>query len=134
MRTVQPGELLRATIIAIGDIRLNAHSVIRYLGVILAFVGTLFIFVPFYPVFPIFWLDSSWEYAINEAVFQNMVFGRDVIYTVGPLASVGTHMYHPATDSFMLWIGIFVAITSFCGCLVLSRGSYLIVLLPLVIS
>jgi hypothetical protein len=134
MTTVRPGKSLGARIIAIRDIWAGAHSCLRYVALILAFVGTLIVFVPFYPVFPVFKLDSSWAYAMNEAVFKNMVFGRDVIFTCGPLASVYTHMYHPATDSSMLGVGIFLAATLFAGCLVLCRGSYLILLLPLIIS
>src|SRR5690242_9960666 len=102
-------------IISMGGIGADAHSGIRYLILALAFFATLFVFVPFYPVFPVFKLDSSWAYALNEAVYKNMVFGRDVIFTAGPLASVYTHIYHPATDTSMLAICLLVASTFFAG-------------------
>ena len=134
MRTVRPSELFSLTIIPAGDNEPNTHSVTRYVAFVLAFIGTLFVSAPFYPQFPILDWGSSWEYAINQAIFQNMVFGRDVISTIGPLASVYTHMYHPASDSSMLGVSIFVAAAFFAGCLALSRGNYLILALPLILS
>lgn len=47
-------------------------------------------------------LDPSWRYAINEAVAKGMVFGRDIIFTMGPYGSVYSGMYHPDTDSLIL--------------------------------
>jgi hypothetical protein len=134
MRTARPDELFGPVFGAIGDIGANAQSRLRYFALSLAFAGTLFVFVPFYPVFPVFSLDASWAYAMNEAVFRNMVFGRDVIFTFGPLASLSTHMYHPVTDSAMLAFTILFAPAFFAGCIVLCRGSYLILLLPLMVS
>jgi hypothetical protein len=55
------------------------------------------LFLPFQPVMPRVGLDPSWLLAVNEAVARGLVFGRDVIYTVGPLASIWNQTYHPAT-------------------------------------
>jgi hypothetical protein len=134
LRSVRSGKLLRATIIAAGDIVADAHSGMRSFAFILAFVATLFIFVPFYPGFPGFGGHSSWIYAMNEAISRNMVFGRDVVFTFGPLASVYSRIYHPATDPSMLGFGTFFAAAFFAGGLALCRGSYLILALPLIIS
>ena len=51
---------------------------------------------------PTFGLDPSLEYALNEAVGQGYVFGRDVIFTFGPLASLYWQLYSPATDTIMM--------------------------------
>src|SRR5271156_2420572 len=126
LRNVRTDDALRATIIAARNLVADSHSGMRSFACILAFVATLFVFVPFYPSFPILSLDSSWPYAMNEAIFQNRVFGRDIIFTYGPLASVSTHMYHPATDASVLGFGIFFAATFFTGCLALSLRPYLI--------
>ncbi|WP_348262174.1 hypothetical protein P8935_20510 [Telmatobacter sp. DSM 110680] len=40
-------------------------------------------------------LTPSWEYGLNEAVAQRLVFGKDLVFTFGPYASVYTHLYHP---------------------------------------
>ena len=58
--------------------------------------------MPFSPAMPTFGLDPSLEYALNEAVGQGYVFGRDVIFTFGPLASVYWQLYSPATDTMMM--------------------------------
>jgi hypothetical protein len=134
VKTARRGELLRAAILATGNTGADAHSVIRYLALTLTFVGTLFVFVPFYPRFPSFGGQSSWVYAMNEAISRNMVFGRDVVFTSGPLASVYTRIYHPATDPLMLGLGSFFAAAFFAGGLALCRGSYLILALPLILS
>ena len=106
----------------------------RYSAVILALVGTFFVLVPFFPDFPILALDPSWMYAMNEAVAKHLVFGRDVIFTFGPLSSIETHMYHPATDASALGFSIFLATAFFAACLALGRGSCLILALPLILS
>ena len=54
------------------------------------------------PVFRPPALDPSLAYALNEAVGQGYVFGRDVIFTFGPLASVYWQLYSPATDTMMM--------------------------------
>jgi hypothetical protein len=41
--------------------------------------------VPALPVATATGLDSSWIYGINIAHFQRMVFGRDIVFTYGPL-------------------------------------------------
>jgi hypothetical protein len=64
-------------------------------------VAWLFL-IPLSPAMPTAGQDPSWEYALNEAVAQGYVFGRDVIFTFGPLASVYTQVYSPATDTIML--------------------------------
>jgi len=55
------------------------------------------------PSFPGAGVELSWEYASNEAVARHLVFGRDIVFTIGPLASILTRMYHPATDWIMLF-------------------------------
>jgi len=59
-------------------------------------------FMPLQPSYPVASLDSSWQYALNEAVARQLVFGRDIVFTFGPLASVYTGMYLPQTDWIML--------------------------------
>jgi len=47
-------------------------------------------------------LDSAWAFGMNQAVAQQLVFGRDIIFTYGPYAPVLTKMYHPGTDRLMM--------------------------------
>lgn len=58
--------------------------------------------IRFNPLFPAADLDSSWAYAMNEAVARGLVFGKDIIFTFGPYASVYTAQFHPGTDTLML--------------------------------
>ncbi|MBE7942221.1 MULTISPECIES: hypothetical protein [Ramlibacter] len=71
-------------------------------GVVLGLGVCLLVFVPFLPSFPAAGLDLSWMYAMNEAVGRQLRFGRDIIFTFGPLASIYTQQYHPATDGLMV--------------------------------
>lgn len=111
-------------------VRLGVSFVLSVITVLIIFL----LLLRFYPTFPALGLDSSWVYAMNEATFQNKLFGKDVIFTYGPLASIYTHMYHPGTDASILGFSIFF-VSAFCaGCFYLSRGNYLILALPLILS
>ena len=54
-------------------------------------------------------IDQSWFYALNEAVAEGRLFGQEVIFTLGPLASVVTQTFHPATDTIMMLGGTLYA-------------------------
>lgn len=68
-------------------------------------------FAPWLPGYPDTNLDPSWQYAMNEAVARGLVFGRDMIFTYGPYASVFTRMYHPATDSLAMVGALYLALS-----------------------
>lgn len=74
----------------------------RYALEVLAALTVLAVFVPFTPELPGMGNDPSWRFAINQAVAQGLVFGRDIVHPYGPYASVLTGHYHPATDGLML--------------------------------
>jgi hypothetical protein len=65
----------------------------------------------FLPDMPGAGLDPSWSVSLNQAVAQHLNFGRDIAFTYGPFASVVTHYYSPATDSRMLFGGIYLSIS-----------------------
>jgi hypothetical protein len=69
-----------------------------------AMVATLLFIIPLSPSFPSVGLDISWEYGLNEAVARHLVFGRDIVFTLGPLGLVFANMYHPATNWIMLFV------------------------------
>jgi len=54
--------------------------------------------------------DSEWALALSQAVADRLVFGRDVLFTLGPWGPVYTGQYHPGTDSMMLAGGTVVAL------------------------
>jgi hypothetical protein len=68
----------------------------------LALIFTALFLIPFSPAMPEAGLDASWRYALNEAVAEGQVFGQGVIFTFGPLGSVFTGTFHPATDTIMM--------------------------------
>jgi hypothetical protein len=77
-------------------------------------------------------LDPSWGYALNEAVAQGRVFGRDLIFTFGPLGSIYTASYDPGTDTIMM-IGSVVYVLGFSAAFALLAHPWryaLLVLLP----
>lgn len=79
------------------------RSVPKQVIVLLALLLTCLAFIPFSPWMPRAGLDPSWCYAINEAVERGLVFGRDLIFTFGPMGSVYSTAYGPGTDFQMLW-------------------------------
>ena len=76
-------------------------------------VTVVCVFVPFWPVLPLGDSEASWAFGLNQAVAQGMVFGRDILYTLGPYAAMYTRTYHPATDQFIttgaLYLGLLFA-------------------------
>lgn len=71
------------------------------------------VFIPLSPLMPMEGLDNSWMFGINQAVGQKLAFGRDIIFTFGPYASVYTKEYHPATD-FLMLLGSSCLAISYC--------------------
>lgn len=57
---------------------------------------------PFATPMPNASLDGSWAFAMNVATAEHLRFGKDIIFTFGPLASIYTNVYHPGTDVLML--------------------------------
>jgi hypothetical protein len=95
-----------------------------------------FLLVPWTPQMPAAGLDASWEYALNEAVARHFVFGRNFVYTEGPLGSVYTTLYGPATDALMLAGSGLLALALCAGVATLAwpRNLYVLFFLPIVVA
>ena len=77
------------------------------------------------PGMPQVGLDSSWEFALNQAMAQGLTFGKDIIFTFGPYVSLYTHRYHPAIDTTYFMGGLYLT-TAYWLCLaVMMRGEKL---------
>lgn len=77
--------------------------------------------VPLSPDMPQAGLDPSWMLAINQAVAQGLVFGREVVFTFGPYAAIYTHVFHPATDTLALAGSFHVVLGFWLGFFALTR-------------
>jgi hypothetical protein len=80
------------------------------------------VFVPFSPEMPAAGLDPSWMHSMNEAVAQGFAFGKDIIFTFGPYASIYTKTYHPATDFMMIGGSLYLALSYWICLVVLIKG------------
>lgn len=88
----------------------------------LALLATvLAVFVPLSPKMPQVNLDPSWAYGVNQAVAQGLIFGRDLIFTFGPYASIYSTFYHPATDGLMVWGSLYLALSFWFGLMIVSK-------------
>ena len=67
---------------------------------VLLFITLICIFVPFSPAMPGEGLDPSWVFGMNQAVAQGFAFGRDLIFTFGPYASIYTKTFHCLCNVF----------------------------------
>ncbi|MFA6036677.1 MAG: hypothetical protein WC748_00990 [Legionellales bacterium] len=94
----------------------------RMLFLLLIITALFIVFVPVHPHMPASGLDSSWVYGMNEAVSQGLVFGKDLIFTFGPYASIYTKTYHLATDHLMLLGSLYLAIAYMVAFLFLARS------------
>lgn len=72
---------------------------------------TLVLFcLPLAPLMPGWGLDASFALAVAQAQADGLVFGRQVIFTLGPYAPLYTALYHPGTDDLMLAAGSLLAV------------------------
>lgn len=105
----------------------------NFLVVTFAITTTLAVFVPLNPRMPLSGLDPSWAFSMNEAVAQNLSFGKDIIFTFGPYAAIYTQLYHPATDHLMVFGSLFLALCYSVALLYLARGGKLYRLLAFLV-
>ena len=96
-------------------------------------ITVLAIFIPFNPTMPSKGLDPSWVFAMNEGVARHMSFGKEIIFTFGPYASILTRTYSPATDGRMMWGSLLLAVSYGTALLFLSRGEKRYILLILLL-
>jgi len=81
------------------------------------------VFVPFSPMMPAGNIDPSWVFGINEAVAQGLVFGREIVYTFGPYASIFTKGYHPATDQLMIAGSLYLGLSYAAAVFLVTRNA-----------
>lgn len=84
------------------DILLWLRNKKNSLATILLAINLIVMIVPLAPMMPSAQLDPSWMLGVNQALAQDLVFGRDFIFTIGPYGSLYTLQYHPATDFLMV--------------------------------
>lgn len=102
--------------------RTGAFAALRY--AVFALIALLVIdaCVPLAPFMPRAGIDGSWMYALNQAVAHQLAFGREIVFTFGPYASVFTHVYDPATLSRMLaGSGLVAVVYLLCLAVLLRR-------------
>jgi hypothetical protein len=95
----------------------------RYLVGLFLSLTILAIFVPLTPTMPRSGLDLSWAFGLNQAVSQHFVFGKDIVFTFGPYASIYTRVFHPATDHLMIWGSLLLGLGYSFMVLLLARGA-----------
>jgi hypothetical protein len=69
--------------------------------------------VPVSPLMPSVGLDPSWRLAINRATADGLQFGRDIVFTYGPLGAVLTRLYEPGLRLLTSSAAVFLA----AGCI-----------------
>jgi hypothetical protein len=80
---------------------------ILWLVLLITIIAT---FVPFSPGMPAPGLDPSWQFGMNQATAQGLSFGKEIIFTFGPYASIYTKSYHPSIDLMMVSGSLYLAI------------------------
>lgn len=96
-----------------------------------AIITTLAIFVPLSPGMPLYGLDQSWFFSMNQVEAQNLKIGKEIIFNFGPYASIYTRSYHPATDHLMIFGSLFLGLCYAVALLYLSKDKkpYLLAIL-----
>lgn len=85
------------------------------------------------PRFPTAGLDPSWGFGLSVAASKHLVFGRDIIYTFGPLSTLYSGFWTPDGHaltvllSFIIAFGLSYFVYSF-----FAKAGYLVKLLLIV--
>src|ERR1700683_2221542 len=119
---------------------LSRATVLSKLGPICFYIflsiAVLAVFIPLNPRMPSRGVDASWQFAMNQAVSRHLSFGKDIMFTYGPYASLCTRTYDAATDRRMIWGSTLLALSYITAVLFLAAGKkrYLIVIFLLFFS
>ncbi|MBK7539464.1 MAG: hypothetical protein IPI49_29715 [Myxococcales bacterium] len=89
----------------------------------LLLVTAIAVFALFDPAMPGVKLDEAWAIGMNQALAQGLVFGRDIVFTFGPYASVFSEAYHPATDALTLLACVHLALCFWAALAYLCRDA-----------
>jgi hypothetical protein len=97
-------------------------KIVSVLFVLWIAVTALALFIPLNPRMPSKGIDASWEFAMNEAVARHMSFGKQVMFTYGPYASILTRTYSPATDRRMVLGSLLLGLSYVAAVFYMQRG------------
>lgn len=103
--------------------RSKLGQAIDYILWFVLFITIIGIFVPFSPEMPGSGVDWSWAVGMNQAMAQGLSFGKEIIFTFGPYASVYTKAYHPSTDFMMLGASLYLALSCWASLVLLLKDS-----------
>jgi len=85
-------------------------------------ITALAVFIPLNPSMPSRGIDPSYAFAMNQAVARHLSFGREIVFTYGPYASIGTRMYDPVTDRRMMLGSLLLGVCYVTGLMFVARG------------
>ena len=92
---------------------------------IAAVVGTLSVLLldPVHGAMPGINIDLSWPYTLADATARHIPFGRDMVFTMGPLSSLYTRFFLP-DQRLMVFVLKAILVLAFClGTVAMSRRS-----------
>ncbi len=100
----------------------NLDSTVNFILWLALLITVIAKFVPLLPEMPAGGLDPSFTFAYNQAVAQGLSFGKEIILTFGPYASIYYKSYHPSTDFMMLSGSLYLAFSYWVCFLLLMKN------------
>ena len=98
----------------------KSASILSYVLSFLLLLAIIAILVPLTPPMPE--VTDSEKFAMNYAVSQGMVVGKDVIYTYGPYSSIYSGQYFPDIDFRMVVCCLYLAFSFWIALALLSKN------------
>lgn len=97
----------------------ESGSAVKFMLWLALLITVICEFVPLLPEMPAAnSIDASLAFGLNQAIAQGLFFGKEIIFTFGPYASIYAGTYHPSTDFMMISGSLYLAL-SYWLCLVL---------------
>jgi hypothetical protein len=101
---------------------------------LLSLVVIICAFVPLYPEMPTDGLDPSWKFAMNQAIANHLTFGKDIVFTFGPYASIYTKLFHPASDYLMIGGALYLAMSYWIAFVSIAQDAKLKIIVSFIVA
>ena len=75
---------------------------------------------------PASWMDASWALVMSQASVAGEQWGRDIVFTYGPLADLATRQLLPERLFLMMGLQTLLLLAAFCSALYLMRRASLL--------
>ena len=111
----------------------SINNFIQWLIYSVLFFSIIFKFTPITPISFGVGLDPSWTSGLATAINNELSFGRDLIFTYGPYASIVTKIYNKNLFNIVIISGLILSLFYFLSIISINRNKYFLLIFIILI-